>query len=106
LAALARAHRDGGKPSVGVAAREAEHARRVRPDPQRRRLPLVERRREERSPQAPERAVEVDRLAPALPQAPDDGEGLLEARDALPERHAVGLRVLALAVADADDRAP
>src|SRR5204862_5381808 len=74
--------------------------------PDDRRLPVVEGGREERTPQAPDAAVEVDRLAAALPQPADDRERFLEAADALREPEAVRLRVLALAVADAEDRAP
>src|SRR5205814_3581112 len=92
-------------PAVAEAAREPEHARRVCGDPDRRRLPVVERRREERAPEPPDRSVEIDGLTAAFPQAADDRERLLQAADALREPDAVRLAVLALAVADAEDRA-
>ena len=105
LAVLRGAHLDRRVPAVGEAAGQTEHLRRVRRDPDDGRLAAVERCGEEGAVEAPERSVERHRLAAALPEPPDDGERLLEARDALGERDAVRRGVLALAVADAEDRA-
>ena len=105
VAVLVRAQLLGRIPAVGVASGQPQHARRVRRDPDDRSPALVQRRGEQRPVEAPERAVEIDRLAAALPQAAHDRQRLFEPRHPFAERNAVRLRVLALAVADAEDGA-
>src|SRR5678816_1085697 len=77
----------------------AQHARRVRRNPDAGRAPLVEWQVEDGVAQLPELPRVGDRLPAALPEEPDDRQRLLEACDLLLPREPVRLDVLALAVA-------
>lgn len=68
--------------------------------------PAYKGRGEQRAAQPPYRAVEINWFAAALPQAPDDCEGLLQATNTLRERDAVRFGILPFAVADPEDGAP
>ena len=96
----------GRQPAVGQLAADAQHARAVGREPDRRRRVLVERKPEDRVLEVEEVAGEVHGGALGLPQHADHPDRLLEAADGLVELHAVGLDVHALARAEAEDRAP
>ena len=94
----------GGQPAVGQPAGDAEHARAVGGEPDRRRRALVGLEADDRVLQVEELAVEGDRLV-GRPQQPEDLDRLFQAADRLVPLDAVGRDVHALARAEPEDRA-
>ena len=95
----------GGQPAVGQPAGDAQHARPVRREPDRRSAALVGVEADHGVLEPEELALEADRPV-RLPEQPQDLDRLLEAADRLLPLEAVGSHVHALAGAEPEDRAP
>ena len=88
-----------------MAARDVEHARAARADPDLREAALVGLGIHARMMQLEELPFEIDRPV-ALPEQADHFQRLLETADRLREVEAIGQRVLLLAAAEAEDERP